>query len=89
MPQPKIEVYGKPKCGQCDMTTGLLDKATVTYEKFDVTTDKTALAKVSGMGYQGAPVVIWTNRHGIVEHWYGFRPDKLKHLAADWKAWQE
>lgn len=72
-----ITVYSKPLCVQCDATKRALTKAGVAYSVVDVTEDAEALAKVKSLGYMQAPVVITGD-----DHWAGFRPDKIKALAA-------
>lgn len=73
-----ITVYSKPLCVQCDATKRALSKAGLAYDDVDLTKDADALAKVKGLGYIQAPVVIVNDQH----HWAGFRPDKIKGLAA-------
>lgn len=53
-----------------------MDKLGVTYKTVDVSKDDDALAYVKGLGYMGAPVIVTDT-----EHWYGFRPDKIKQIA--------
>lgn len=72
-----ITVYSKPLCVQCDATKRALTKAGIGYEVVDITEDAEALAKVKSLGYLQAPVVIADG-----DHWAGFRPDKIKALAA-------
>ncbi|MDN5893244.1 MAG: glutaredoxin-like protein NrdH [Nocardioides sp.] len=72
-----ITVYSKPRCVQCDATKRALDKATVPYDVVDITEDPDALAHVKAMGYAQAPVVVTEQ-----DHWSGFRPDKVKEIAA-------
>lgn len=72
-----ITVYSKPLCVQCDATKRALSKAGVTYEDVDITKDAEALAHVKALGYAQAPVVVTD-----AGHWSGFRPDKIKGLAA-------
>lgn len=71
-----ITVYSKPLCVQCDATKRALDKADIAYELVDVTEDAAALEKIKALGYLQAPVVI-----AGVDHWSGFRPEKLRTLA--------
>jgi len=72
-----ITVYSKPSCVQCDATKRALNKAGVAYDLVDVTTDPDALDRVRALGYARAPVVVADS-----DHWSGFRPDKLKEVAA-------
>ena len=73
-----ITVYSKPNCVQCDATYRALNKHGLEYEVVDITQDEEALQTVKALGYQQAPVVFANG-----DHWSGFRPDKIKTLAAD------
>ncbi|MCK6210325.1 glutaredoxin-like protein NrdH [Georgenia sp. EYE_87] len=72
-----ITVYSKPSCVQCDATYRALNKQGLEYEVVDITVDAEALESVKALGYQQAPVVFADG-----DHWSGFRPDKIKALAA-------
>ena len=72
-----ITVYSKPSCVQCDATYRALTKQGLEYEVVDITADAEALENVKALGYQQAPVVFADG-----DHWSGFRPDKIKALAA-------
>ena len=72
-----ITVYSKPRCPQCDATYRALDKQGLDYRKIDVTEDAEALDFIKGLGYQQAPVVM-----AGADHWSGFRPDRIKAIAA-------
>ena len=72
-----ITVYSKPRCVQCTATYRALDKAGLSYETVDISLDVAALDQVRSLGYAQAPVVVAGG-----EHWSGFRPDKIKALAA-------
>lgn len=73
-----ITVYSKPNCVQCNATYRAMDKAGVEYAVVDISQDAEALEQVKSLGYTQAPVVIAGE-----EHWSGFRPDKIKALAAE------
>ncbi len=72
-----ITVYSKPNCVQCNATYRALDKQGLPYEVVDLTQDAEAMESVKALGYQQAPVVFADG-----DHWAGFRPDKIKSLAA-------
>lgn len=72
-----ITVYSKPACVQCDATYRALDKQGLQYEVVDIMTDAEALESIKALGYQQAPVVFAGG-----DHWSGFRPDKIRALAA-------
>lgn len=76
-----ITVYSKPNCVQCNATYRALDKAGLEYETVDVSVDEVALEQVKALGYAQAPVVVAGQ-----DHWSGFRPDKIKALAASAQA---
>lgn len=71
-----VTVYSKPACVQCNATYRALDKKGVAYDVIDITEDADALAKIKGMGYMQAPVVIAGD-----DSWSGFRPDKIDEVA--------
>lgn len=73
-----ITVYTKPACVQCNATFRALDKAGIPYQKIDITENPDARDYVMSLGYLRAPVVYVSSQH----HWSGFKPDRLKQLAA-------
>lgn len=75
-----VTLYSKPACVQCDATKRRLDKLGVPYLIADVTENPSDLARIIEWGYQQVPVVE-VQHNGKVEHWSGFRPDKLQGLA--------
>lgn len=72
-----ITVFSKPACVQCDATYRALGKHGLEYSVVDISEDAEALESVKALGYQQAPVVFADG-----DHWSGFRPDKIKALAA-------
>lgn len=72
-----VTVYTKPSCVQCNATYKALDKAGVEYEVVDISVDAGARDYVMALGYLQAPVVVAGE-----DHWAGFRPDRVKALAA-------
>ena len=78
-----ITVYSKPRCPQCVATYRKLKALGVAHESVDVTQDAEALNLIKGLGYQQAPVVAVRGNNGaILETWGGFRPDRIKKVAA-------
>jgi len=73
-----ITVYTKPACVQCNATYKALDKNGVDYSVVDITQDAEAREFVMGLGYLQAPIVVADEN----THWSGFRPDRIKELAA-------
>ena len=72
-----ITVYSKPACMQCKATEKALAKAGLEYTTIDISVDDEARDYVMALGYVQAPVV---EANG--EHWSGFRPERIKSLAA-------
>ena len=77
MTEHTIAVYTKPACVQCNATYKALDKNGLDYTVVDITTNDQARDYVMGLGYLQAPVVVAGD-----DHWSGFRPDRIKALAA-------
>ena len=74
----EITVYTKPACVQCSAVFRALDNAGIEYRKVDISTDPEAREYVMALGYLQAPVVY----AGPDNHFSGFRPDRIKTLAA-------
>lgn len=72
-----VVVYTKPSCGQCTATKQALDKNKVVYDLIDISVDEEARAYVMSLGHLQAPVVVAGD-----DHWSGFRPERIKALAA-------
>jgi glutaredoxin-like protein NrdH len=72
-----ITVYTKPACVQCNATYKALDKQGISYDVVDISLNSEARDYVMALGYLQAPVVVAGG-----EHWSGFRPDRIKALAA-------
>ena len=49
----------------------------IAYQTVDISVDAEARSYVMALGYLQAPVVVAGN-----DHWSGFRPDRIKTLAA-------
>lgn len=71
-PKPRVTVYSKPSCVQCNATYRALNKKGVEYDVVDVSEDEKALAHILALGYQQVPVV-----ETPTEHWSGYRPDNI------------
>lgn len=76
-PANQVTVYSKPNCVQCKATYRALERQGVEYRSVDLSIDDEALSVVKTLGYSQAPVVVVGE-----DHWSGFRPDKIKALAA-------
>lgn len=73
-----ITVYTKPACVQCNATKKALDRAGLDYNLVDISLDEDARDYVMALGYLQAPVVEVDG-----EHWSGFRPERIRSLAAN------
>ncbi|VEI13376.1 glutaredoxin-like protein NrdH [Trueperella bialowiezensis] len=72
-----ITVYSKPSCVQCTATMRALTKYGLEFTEVNLMEDDDALETVKALGYQQAPVIFADG-----EHWAGYRPDRIKALAA-------
>lgn len=72
-----ITLYSMPRCVQCDATKRAFMKQGIAFDEVDVTADPAAADHLKSLGYSQAPVVFAGS-----ESWSGFRPDKIKQLAA-------
>lgn len=73
-----ITVYSKPACVQCTATYRALDQRGIAYNVVDISQDAEALAMVRGLGYLQVPVIMTA-----IDHWSGFRPDKINMLMRE------
>lgn len=73
----EVIVYSTPSCVQCKQTYKELDKKGIAYKVVDLAADEAAMSRVRGLGFSQAPVV-----EAGEDMWAGFRPDKIKKLAA-------
>ena len=77
-----LELLSKPSCVQCTATKRTLDSKGAEYTTTDLTVDPDALATAKGLGYLAAPVVLIRDAaNNIVDHWSGFRPEKIAQYA--------
>jgi glutaredoxin-like protein NrdH len=72
-----ITVYTKPACVQCNATFRALERQGMGYTAIDISEDQEAREYVLSLGYLQCPVVVAGG-----DHWSGFRPDRIKTLAA-------
>ena len=79
-----ITLLSKPDCVQCTATKRKLDSDSLEHETDDIYEH---MDVVSQLGYLSAPVVLVKDSEGnLVDHWSGFRPDKIEALASEAKA---
>lgn len=83
--KPKLTLYKKPACVQCDATVRALGDTE--YEVVDLTQDEDALAAVKELGYQQAPVVVCRLPSGEETHWSGFQPSRINDYKAAARNW--
>lgn len=76
-----VEVYSKADCTQCDSTYRSLDYHGVPFTVLRIDQVEEHMAKVKELGYLQAPVVVVTDEDGNVNHWSGFRVDKILQFA--------
>ncbi|WP_102508298.1 glutaredoxin domain-containing protein [Sanguibacter massiliensis] len=78
----KITEFAKPNCGPCAMTASRMDKLGMEYTQINLPADPPALERVKALGYFQAPVVLVEDAEGnVVDHWSGFRPNKIDATA--------
>lgn len=76
-----VTVYSTPVCQRCKLTYAQLERAGIPYTVVDVSTNDAAREWVTqDLGYSEAPVVVVDQ--DPENHWSGFRPDRIKALAA-------
>lgn len=86
--EPKVWVYGKSECPQCDMSTKVLDKEGIDFTYIDIEEDDAAYKYVTTtLGFRQAPAIVVRYPDGSESHWAGFRPDKIKGYARTVAAW--
>lgn len=82
-------VLTKPECVQCNSTYRSLSKKGLAHDSVDISVPAGAewYAKAKELGYMQAPVVLVLDLDGaIIDHWSGFRPDKLEEYSLKAKA---
>lgn len=72
-----INLYTKDNCVQCKATKRALDRLNIEYNTIDIAKDDSARDYVLSKGFSQAPVV-----EAGDEIFSGFRPDRIKSLAA-------
>ena len=82
MPDYKITEFAKPNCMPCQLTSSQMDKLGLEYIQINLPADPPALERVKALGYFQAPVVLVEDAEGsVVDHWSGFKPDKIQEIA--------
>jgi len=76
-----VVIYGRPDCAACERTKKFLDQPPkVPYEYVDIDEQPD---KIAGLGIFALSIPIIIVDHGNeIDHWSGFRYEKLKALKA-------
>ena len=73
-----VTVYTAPGCVQCNATTRALTEAGIEFREVNLAVDLAARDSVlNDLGYSQAPIIEVDGD----DHWFGFRPDRIKALA--------
>lgn len=75
-----VTVYSKDNCVQCNATYKDLERKGVDYSVDDIYAEEN-FAMVQELNYMSAPVVTVRENGELVDHWAGFRPDKIDALV--------
>lgn len=73
---PKVTVYSKNNCMQCEYTKKKLIDLGLPFIEINIEEQEGALDEVKAMGFQSMPVVVIEGE----EPFYGFRPERLGKL---------
>lgn len=78
-----VTLYSKEHCVQCTASERKLNEQKVVFAHEDATTEESlTLIRDLDPGYRSAPVITVANEDGeIIDHWTGYRPDKIDALA--------
>lgn len=77
-----VTLYTAPHCTDCTATALAMDRKHVPYASISLAAAPASLDYVKGLGHQRAPVIVVQDDHGtVLDHWSGYRPDKLMHLT--------
>ncbi len=73
-----ITLYTKPNCGPCMASKRALEKIGVEYVEASGPDNVELLAE---LGHMQAPVMVISEGEKVLDHWSGFRPDKIDEWA--------
>ncbi|KLU10368.1 MULTISPECIES: glutaredoxin domain-containing protein [Kocuria] len=77
-----VTLYTAPHCTDCTAAAQAMDRKRIPYAPVSLATVPASLDYVKNLGHQRAPVTVIEDDHGaVVDHWSGYRPDKLMGLA--------
>lgn len=78
----EVKLYGKENCVQCTALERKLTERKIDFDHEDATTaENLQFIKSLDPGYSRAPIVTVSENGVIVDHWTGYRPDKIDELA--------
>lgn len=76
-----IKVYTNDNCQPCRMTKNLLTRLSIPYEEISARKTQGVISYLYDLGFSHFPVVMTET-----DSWSGYRPDKIKALAAQTQA---
>lgn len=76
-----VTLFSKPSCVQCNASKRDMDKKSVSYKTVDMSQDAAALEEARSLGYMQAPVTTVELDGQVIDHWSGYRPDKIAILG--------
>ncbi|CAM3769881.1 glutaredoxin domain-containing protein [Occultella aeris] len=79
-----VTIYTSPDCTACYAAKLRMRAAGVEFEEVDLASNPGALAYVRDeLGHRQAPVTVRTGPSGQVDHWSGFRLEKIRQLETE------
>ena len=77
-----VTLYTAPHCTDCTAAAQAMDRKRIPYAPISLAAVPSSLDYVKGLGHQRAPVTVVQDERGtVLDHWSGYRPDKLMHLT--------
>ena len=77
-----VTLYTAPRCTDCAAAASTMDKKGIPYTLMSVAAFPASLDYVKSLGHQRAPVTVIHDEAGtVLDHWSGYRPDKLLDLS--------
>lgn len=80
----EVTLYSKEHCVQCTASERKLNERHVEFTHEDATTEENLkFIKSLDPGYTRAPIVTVTENDVVIDHWSGYRPDKIDELVRE------
>lgn len=80
----EITLYSKEHCVQCTASARKLNELNVAFGHEDATTEANLeFIRTLDSGYSRAPIMTVVEDGVIVDHWSGYRPDKIEELVKE------